>query len=143
MGEKISPKEDGQPDTEPKTPPTYEQLQAQERNKTEALKWEREARRRAEESLTNVNKLIDDLRTARQQRQAPQPEQEPVKLPDVNEDPIGHFQAKVAMLEQALQHTYQGANQTAAADPGTSSRSSNSGTTCKRPRPRIARPRRP
>ena len=103
-----------EPDAEPKTPPTYEQLQAQERNKTEALKWEREARRRAEESLTNVNKLIDDLRTARQQRQAPQPEQEPVKLPDVNEDPIGHFQAKVAMLEQALQHTYQGANQTAA-----------------------------
>ena len=103
-----------EPEAETKPPLSYEQLQDNYKNAQGAFKSEREARRRAEESLTNVNKLIDDLRTARQQRQAPQPEQEPVKLPDVNEDPIGHFQAKVAMLEQALQHTYQGANQTAA-----------------------------
>ena len=100
--------------TEPDRPrPSYEQLEAAERGKTAALKEEREARRRAEESLQNVNKLIDELRTARQSRQPAQPEPEPPKIPDINEDPIGHFQARTAMLEQALEQTYRGSQQTA------------------------------
>jgi len=100
-------------ETEPKPKPSYEQLEHLERNKTAALKEEREARRRAEESLGNVNKLIDELRASRAQQQPRQQQAEPPPLPDVNEDPIGHFQAKVAMLERALETTYRGNQQTA------------------------------
>lgn len=94
-----------------KPKPTYEQLESNQRNVTEALRRERETRRKAEESLTNVNRLIEELRAARQPPKAP--EKEPPPLPDVTEDPIGHFQAKVAQLEQALMQTHQGSRQTA------------------------------
>jgi hypothetical protein len=102
----AEPKEPTEPaDDKPKL--TYEQLESNYRNAQGAFTSERERARRAEESLTAVNKLIDDLRAAR----APprQPEPEPPPIPDVNEDPIGHFQGKVAMLEHALAQTYQGA----------------------------------
>jgi hypothetical protein len=98
--------------TEPpdKPKPTYEQLESNYKNAQGAFTSERERARRAEESLQAVNKLIDDLRASR--AQARQPEPEPPKIPDVNEDPIGHFQARQEMLERALQQTYQGAQAT-------------------------------
>ena len=105
------PKEPSEPTetTEPRPKPSYEQLETAERSKTEALRYERERARRAEESLTNVNKLIEELRASR--RPPPQPREEP-KIPSVDEDPIGHFQARTAMLEQALLQTHQGAQAT-------------------------------
>jgi len=103
----------GEPEPEPDKPRlTYEQLESNQRNTTEALRQEREARRRAEESMQAVHKLIDDLRASRQQTQPQAREPEPAKLPDVHEDPIGHFQAKVEMLERALLQTHQGAQAT-------------------------------
>jgi hypothetical protein len=112
--EEVAPPEktEGEPEPAADQPPdkpklTYEQLESNYRNAQGAFTSERERARRAEESLQAVNKLIDDLRSSR--AQARQPEPEPPKIPDVNDDPIGHFQGKVAMLEQALQQTYQGA----------------------------------
>jgi len=88
---------------------TYEQLETNYRNAQGAFTSERERARRAEESLSNVNRLIEELRASRRQ---PQPEQKQPEIPDINTDPIGHFQARTAILEQALAHTYQGAQQT-------------------------------
>src|SRR5262245_40956072 len=85
---------------------SYEQLESNYRNAQGAFKSEREGRRRAEESLQAVNKLIDDLRAARARPAQPEPEMP--KVPDVHEDPIGHFQARTAILEQALLQTHQG-----------------------------------
>jgi len=110
------PKPAGDEPPEPPEPdrpkPSYEQLETAERAKTEALRHERDARKRAEESLGAVNKLIDDLRAARAQR-TPAPEPDEPKIPDVNEDPIGHFQARTQMLERALEQTYRGNQETA------------------------------
>src|SRR5262245_54866827 len=107
------PDDDKTATPEPDRPkPTYEQLEAAERGKTAALKSEREARRRAEENMQAVHKLIDDLRASRQQ-QPRQPEPTQPKIPDVNEDPIGHFQARTEMLERALEQTHRGSQQTA------------------------------
>src|SRR5262252_1773312 len=102
--------EETTPEPEPKPKPTYEQLEANYRNAQGAFTSERERARRAEESLQQVNRLIEDLRAARRPPQ--QPERDEIKIPDVNEDPIGHFQARTAILEQALQHTYQGTQAT-------------------------------
>src|SRR5262245_23002263 len=104
------PKLDDAPPEPDKPKPSYEQLESNYKNAQGAFKSEREGRRRAEESLQAVNKLIDDLRAAR--RPPPQPEPEPPKIPDVTEDPIGHFQARMQIAEQALAHTYQGAQAT-------------------------------
>lgn len=104
----AEPKEDAPaepPEDKPK--PSYEQLESNYRNAQGARAAERERARRAEDSLTAVNKLIDDLRAARTPPRQPEPAAPPI--PDVNEDPIGHFQGKVAQLEQALAQTYQGA----------------------------------
>lgn len=111
--EEPSPPEPPQPEPiEPpadKPKPSYEQLETNYRNAQGAFTSERERARRAEESLTAVNKLIDDLRAA---RKPAQPEREEPKIPSVDEDPIGHFQARTAMLEQALLQTHQGAEAT-------------------------------
>lgn len=96
---------------EPKPKLTYEQLANNQKNVTEALRRERETRKKAEENLNNVNRLIDELRASRQPPKAPDPTPKP--LPSVDEDPIGHFQGKVEMLEEALRQTYQGSRQTA------------------------------
>lgn len=90
----------GEPEPEPDKPRlTYEQLESNQRNTTEALRQERDARRRAEESLSNVHRLVDELRTAR--AGPPKPRAEPPKIPDVDDDPVGHFQA-VAARQQAI-----------------------------------------
>jgi hypothetical protein len=110
-GEATPEPEGDKPAAEEKPKLSYEQLESNYRNAQGAFTEARERARRAEESLTNVNKLIDDLRSSRRQP-TPQPAQDEIKIPDVNEDPIGHFQARTAILEQALQHTYQGTQAT-------------------------------
>src|SRR5262245_34778740 len=103
----AKPDETPPPEEKPKL--SYEQLESNYKNAQGAFTSERERARRAEESLQAVNKLIDDLRAA---RKPAQPEPEPAKIPDVHEDPIGHFQARTEMLERALAQTYQGTQQT-------------------------------
>jgi hypothetical protein len=105
--EKVEPEKAPEPE---KAKPSYEQLEAIERNKTSALKQEREARRRAEDQLNNYNKMVEELRASRAQRQ-PTPEPEKPKIPDVNEDPIGHFAAKNALLEERLEQALRGTQQ--------------------------------
>jgi hypothetical protein len=96
------PPEPIEPDpSRPKIP--YETLEQNQRRTAAALKEEREARRRSEE---NTARLIEELR-ARTAPPPPAPPKELPPLPDVNEDPIGHFTEKVARLEAALAHTYQ------------------------------------
>src|SRR5262245_1995905 len=115
LGDDASPPETPEPEAkteetpepEPKPKPTYEQLESNYKNAQGAFTYERERARRAEESLQAVNKLIEDLRASRRQPEPP-PQDEP-KIPDVNEDPIGHFQARTAMLERALAETHRGA----------------------------------
>src|SRR5262245_9701800 len=100
----AKPKDEPPADDKPKL--SYEQLETNYRNAQGAFTSERERARRAEDSLAAVNKLIDDLRAAR--RPAPAPAEDEIKVPSVEEDPIGHFQARTAILERALLQTHQG-----------------------------------
>lgn len=75
-----------------------------------ALREAREANK-AEQARTDA--ILAALKEAKerrgQQEQAKEPEQP--ALPDVQADPIGHFQGRIAQLEEALRHTYQGGQQ--------------------------------
>ena len=97
------------PPGEPPKPETPEQVQL--RRTTAALKEARAATKRAEE---NLQRILEDSRANRAERErlTPRPPVDEPKIPSVEEDPIGHFQARTAMLEEALRQTYQGQRQT-------------------------------
>jgi len=96
-----------------KAKPTYETLETNYKNTTGALKQEREARRRAEDQLQSFNRMVEELRSSRQQRTQPTPEPAAPKIPDVHEDPIGHFQATIAQQNEVINQLRQGSQQTA------------------------------
>ena len=112
------PQDDAPPDDEP--PPgdrpklTYETLEQNQRRTAAALKEEREARRRVEE---NLQRILEEQRAARTERdtlrRATDPPPQPKPIPNVEEDPIGHFQARTEILEEMLRQTYQGQQMTA------------------------------
>lgn len=105
------PEPEPQPDdqqSEPRPRLTYEQLETNNRNTTEALRQAREQAKRAEESLQAVHRMVEDMRATRAQQQPraePQPE---FKIPDVNDDPIGHFSARQQYMEEQLRQALQG-----------------------------------
>lgn len=87
-----------EPQLEKKAPIPYEELEKRHRQLNGALAEERAQRKALAERAENMRLLFEQM----QQRQAqPQPPAKP-EIPDINEDPIGHFAAKVAELEGKL-----------------------------------------
>lgn len=93
---------------EPKPKPTYDELETNYRNTQTALQQARTKQRQADERLTGITEFIQG--TLRKQQPAKEEPEAPA-IPDINEDPIGHFQARTALLEQKLEEAYKG-NQT-------------------------------
>lgn len=100
------PQPESEPDSQPK--PSYEELEEHSRKTAGALK---EAREQAQRERAEKAAILQIIEQARSQRL--QPEQEPPKAPDVNEDPIGFFKAEVARLESQLQQAQHGSQRTA------------------------------
>src|SRR5262245_6015449 len=94
------PKEDDAPEPDDQTPRpklTYEQLESNNRNTTEALRQAREQQKRAEDNLQKLLERIASREPLQPQARA-EPRPEPPKIPDVSEDPIGHFDARQQRL---------------------------------------------
>lgn len=72
-----------------------------------ALKESRDAHK-AEQQRTDA--ILAALREARERRGQPEPEKkaEAPKIPDAQEDPIGHFTGRIAQLEEALRQSHLG-----------------------------------
>lgn len=88
--------EPAQPETQveaqkPQQQITFEELDKRYKQLQGALAEERAERKR-----------LAEIARQYQQQPAKQPEPPAPKIPDINEDPIGHFQAKVAALESQL-----------------------------------------
>jgi hypothetical protein len=84
---------------------TPEQLRENYRRLQGALKEERQSRKAEAERNKNMAELVRQIAEQRKAAPAAQAEPEAPKapvIPDINEDPIGHFQAKTALLEQQL-----------------------------------------
>lgn len=88
-------------DEKPK--PSYEELY---NNTQKALREERTARQSLEEKLNGINSAVAQLRERRQ----PKAEQQ---IPDVHEDPIGHFTAQLALRDKQIEELKSGSQKTA------------------------------
>lgn len=98
----TAPKTEAQPDIDPETG-------KQRKVDYGAFHAERERRKtsdaelaKAREEIAKFNGRFETLQQLAKQTKAPEAEQ-PVPIPDVNVDPVGHFQAKSAQLERQLQ----------------------------------------
>jgi len=92
-----------------KTKPSYEELEEHSRKTAGALKEAREAQRAADERLAQMLRIIEEVRARPQEKQEKKPEAP--KLPEVQADPIGHFDGRIAQLEAALRQSQQGSQQ--------------------------------
>lgn len=83
-----------------KEPLPYEELAKRHKDLQGALHAERAKARQMAERASNMDALLRELR----QSKPSEAEQKPAapQIPDINEDPIGHFQAKSALLEQQI-----------------------------------------
>jgi len=79
---------------------------AEHENIQKALKEARAAQKASEERLAQFTRLVEELRSQRQQPAA-EKQPEPPKIPAVEEDPIGHFNARLQQYEEALRTVYQ------------------------------------
>jgi hypothetical protein len=101
---KVEPAATAEPDGDDKNL-TPEQLRENYRRLQGALKEERQSRKAEAERNKNMAELVRQIAEQRKTQPAAQAEPEAPKapvIPDINEDPIGHFQAKTALLEQQL-----------------------------------------
>lgn len=84
---------------------TPEQLQKNYRNLQNALREERSSRKAEAERNKNMQEVLRQLSEARKAPPVVDAQPEAPKapaIPDLDQDPIGHFQAKMAALEQQL-----------------------------------------
>lgn len=77
---------------------TYEELEKRHKNLNGALAEERALRKQMGERVANMQALYERMQSQTRNDQQPQTPQ----TPDINEDPIGYFQAKVTALESQL-----------------------------------------
>jgi hypothetical protein len=78
-------------------------------NVQKALREARAAQKASDERLAQLMRIVEDARGPRGQQ--PVPAAEAPKLPEVQEDPIAHYNARIAQLEQQLQQITQGSQQ--------------------------------
>ena len=83
---------------------------AEHENVQKALREAREQTKAANDQLARFMRIVEDAR-ARQPAEPGRKEEEP-KLPDVMQDPIGHFTGRIAQLEGLLQQAQQGGQAT-------------------------------
>lgn len=102
---------ESEPASEPatKTKPSYDELEASSRKTAAALRDAREAQRASDERLAGIMELVNRSRAERQ----PEAKQEPPKIPDVQEDPIGHFKALYEQQQAKIDALERGGSQTA------------------------------
>jgi len=74
-------------------------------NVQKALKEARAAQKATEERMAQFMRLVEESRTQRQPEAEKKPEAP--KIPAVEEDPIGHFNARLQQYEEALRTVYQ------------------------------------
>lgn len=100
-----------EPEAEPeKVPAKPEHVPyAEHENVQKALRESRAAEKTVNDRLAQFMRIVEDARSQRQPKQEAEPDKP--KLPVVEEDPIGHFNARMAQLEAALQQTHQGGQQ--------------------------------
>lgn len=101
------PEPQPEPQPEPRAKPEHVPYTEHE-NVQKALREAREQARAAEARANAIVELIERNRTQR----PPEAKAEPPKVPDVQEDPIGHFNAKIAQMEAELREAKQGSQQT-------------------------------
>jgi hypothetical protein len=111
LAKEVGVEPGGEPEPEPAAEPAAEPVEPVKQpteldNLRSALKEAREANK-AEQARTDA--IIAALKEARERKgqQEPAKAAEPPKLPEVQEDPIGHFQGRIAQLEAALQYSHQ------------------------------------
>lgn len=113
VGEEIEPEE--APASTPEVTPEPERAKpehvpyAEHENVQKALRAAREAQRASDERLAGIMELVNRSRSQRE----PEAKKDEPKLPDKLEDPIGHYDARIAQLEAALQQANAGTQQTA------------------------------
>lgn len=102
-----------EPDKEAKPEPTAAELKAQVDNLNKALRADRAEKQLLAQRLSNYDDFIKQIRENRGQKQEPErKEPEQPKIPSIDEDPVGHFQAQVTMLQQQIERLTQGTQQT-------------------------------
>ena len=106
----AQPEPQPQPEPEQKPKPTYEDLERNYGNVQEALRQERSAKKASEEQLGRFMRIVEDARARRDQPEAKK--DEAPKLPEVQEDPIGHFTGRIAQLEAQLTEARKGVQTT-------------------------------
>lgn len=120
VGEQEQPEPEAEPAPEPavkepeaepeKVPAKPEHVPyAEHENVQKALRESRAAEKTVNDRLAQFMRIVEDARSQRQPKQEAEPDKP--KLPDVLEDPVGHFKAEIAELKAALAHTHQGGQQ--------------------------------
>lgn len=101
---------DEKPAEDPKKEPLpYAELAKRHKDLQGALHAERARARQMAERAANMDQLLRQLRQPGQAQQQPQADQ----IPDINTDPVGHFQAKSAALERQIEELKAGSQKTA------------------------------
>lgn len=104
--EKEPEKAEKQPDKLP-----YEELEKRHRQLNGALAEERATRKALAEQKQQMETLLRAIAAERQARAQPQQAEQP-KIPDINEDPVGFFQHKIAEQERIIEELRTGTKQT-------------------------------
>lgn len=109
----VQPEPEAQPKSAPepetKARPSYEELEGNYKNVRTALQQARDEAKASNEQLARFMRIVED---ARGKREPEAKKDEPVKLPEVTEDPIGHFTGRIAQLEAQLAEANKGVQAT-------------------------------
>lgn len=102
-----------EPDTEPeKVPAKPEHVPyAEHENVQKALREARAAQKATDDRLAQFMRIVEEARVPRGLPKEADKAPEQPKLPEVQEDPIAHYNARLDRIEQALQHTFHGTQQ--------------------------------
>jgi hypothetical protein len=98
---KAAPEPEADPDVDPRTGRQRKVDYGAFHEERERRKSETKARIDAEQKFATLNGRLEVLqelaRAAQQQQQAPQ-----IEVPDISENPVGHFQAQIALRDQKI-----------------------------------------
>lgn len=111
--EKPEPEPEKEPEKAEKQPDKlpYEELEKRHKQLNGALAEERATRKQLAEQKQQMETLLRAIAAERQARAQPQQPEAP-KIPDINEDPVGFFQHKIAEQERIIEELRNGTKQT-------------------------------